>query len=85
MGRDTMSCNDIASLFMGAKIMKTIYYRQDDILEIHLSDKPIAREASQYWNVNVSYAEDDSVVELVILDAVKAGFMPFQGGERKAT
>ena len=64
--------------------MKTIYYPQDDILEIHLSDKPIAREVSQDWNVNVSYAEDGSVVELVILDAVKEGFMPFQGGDRKA-
>ncbi len=31
-----------------------------------------------------SRAEDGSVVELVILDAVKAGFMPFQGGNRKA-
>ena len=34
--------------------MKTIYYPQDDILEIRLSDKPIAREVSQDWNVNVS-------------------------------
>ena len=49
-----------------------------------LSDKPIAREVSQDWNVNVSYAEDGSVVELVILDAVKTGFMPFGSGERKA-
>jgi hypothetical protein len=39
---------------------------------------------SQDWNVNVSYAEDGTVVELVILDAVKAGFMPFQGGDRQA-
>lgn len=64
--------------------MKTVYYPQDDILEIQLSDKPVAREVSQDWNVNVSYAEDGSVVELVILDAVKAGFMPFRGGDRKA-
>ena len=28
-------------------MMKTIYYPQDDILEIHLSDKPVAREVSQ--------------------------------------
>ena len=52
--------------------MRTIYYPQDNILEIRLSDKPVAREVSQDWNVNVSYAEDGSVVELVILDAVKA-------------
>jgi hypothetical protein len=73
-----------ASLFVGVRIVKTIYYPQDDILEIVLSDKPVAREVSQDWNVNVSYAEDGSVVELVILDAVKTGFMPFQGGDRKA-
>ena len=64
--------------------MKTIYYPQDDILEICLSDKPIAREVSQDWNVSISYAEDGSVVELVILDAVKVGFMPFHGGDRSA-
>ncbi|MFM9971768.1 MAG: DUF2283 domain-containing protein [Burkholderiales bacterium] len=58
--------------------MKTIYYPQDDILEISLSDKAIAREVSQDWNINVSYAPDGSVVELVISDAVKSGFMPFQ-------
>ena len=33
--------------------MKTIYYQQDDLLEIHLSDKPVAREVSQDWNVSV--------------------------------
>ena len=64
--------------------MKTTYYPQDDILEIVLSDKLVARAVSQDWNVNVGYAEDGSVVELVILDAVKAGFMPFRGGDRKA-
>lgn len=64
--------------------MKTVYYPQDDILEISLSDKQIVREVSQDWNVNISYAADGSVVELVILDAVKSGFMPFQGRERKA-
>jgi hypothetical protein len=62
--------------------MKTTYYPQDDILEIHFSDKPITREVSQDWNVNLSFAEDGSVVEIVILDAVKAGFMPFESGER---
>ena len=66
------------------KLTKSTYYPQDDILEIRLSDKPIVREASQDWNVNVSYADDGSVVELVILDAVKAGVMPFGSGERQA-
>jgi hypothetical protein len=61
--------------------MKTTYYPQDDILEIHFSDKPIAREVSQDWNVNLSFAEDGSLVEVVILDAVKAGLIPFESGE----
>jgi len=61
--------------------MKTTYYPQDDILEIHFSDKPVAREVSQDWNVNLSYAEDGSLVEVVILDAVKAGLIPFESGE----
>jgi Protein of unknown function (DUF2283) len=42
--------------------MKTIYYPQDDILEIRLRDKPVAREVSLDWNVNVSYAEDGTVM-----------------------
>lgn len=61
--------------------MKTTYYPQDDILEIHFSDKPIAREVSQDWNVNLSFAADGSLVEVVILDAVKAGLIPFESGE----
>ena len=61
--------------------MKTTHYPQDDILEICFSDKPIVREASQDWNINLSYAADGSLVELVILDAVKSGFMPFQRGK----
>jgi len=63
--------------------MRTTYYPQDDILEIRLSDKPIVREVSQEWNVNLSFAADGSVVELVILDAVKAGFMPFESGQSR--
>lgn len=43
------------------------------------------RETSQDWNVNVSYAADGSIVEMVILDAVAAGLIPFHSGEsRKA-
>jgi hypothetical protein len=47
--------------------------------------KPISREVSQDWNINLSFAEDGSIVELVILDAVKAGFMPFKSGENRRT
>ena len=50
---------------------------------MRFSGKPIARETSQDWNVNVSYAADGSIVELVILDAVKSGFMPFESTARR--
>ena len=63
--------------------MKTTYYPQDDILVIRFSEKPIVREVSQDWNVNLSYASDGSIVELVVLDAVKMGFMPFHSGEER--
>ena len=38
--------------------MKTIYHQDDDILEIQVADKPVAREVSHGWNVNISYAAD---------------------------
>lgn len=49
--------------------MQTTYYDDDDISVIHLSDKPIVREVSQDWNTHISYTEDGSVVEVVLLDA----------------
>lgn len=63
--------------------MKTIYYPEDDILEIKFNDKPIVRETSQDWNVNVSYANDGSIVEMVILEAVKAGLIPFHSEDSR--
>jgi hypothetical protein len=68
---------------MGNRMMRSTYYPQDDILEIRFSDKPVVREVSQDWNVNVSYADDGSIVELVILDTVKSGLMPFHSGEER--
>ena len=56
--------------------MKAVYYEQDDILEIRVSDNPAVREVSQGWNTNVSYAEDGSIVEIVLLDAKKQGLVP---------
>jgi hypothetical protein len=58
--------------------MKTIYFEDDDILEIRVSDKPIVREVSHGWNTNISYAEDGSVVEIVLLDARKEGLLPVE-------
>ena len=58
--------------------MKSIYFENDDILQIRVSDKPIVREASQGWLTNMSYAEDGSIVEIVPLDAKKKGMMPME-------
>lgn len=58
--------------------MKSIYLESDDILQIRVSDKPIVREVSQDWNTNISYAEDGSIVEIVLLDAKKEGLLPLE-------
>jgi hypothetical protein len=58
--------------------MRTTYYDGDDILVIRLSDKSICREVSQDWNTHISYAEDGSTVEIVLLDAKAAGAYPFR-------
>jgi len=56
--------------------MRTTYDEGDDILTVHLSEKPIARERSQDWNTHISYAEDGTVVEIVILEASRQGAWP---------
>lgn len=56
--------------------MKTTYFDDDDTLVIRLSDKPVVREVSQDWNTHISYAEDGSAVELVVLEARAHGMMP---------
>jgi len=61
---------------MGGLTMRTKYDEADDILVVHLSDKAIAKEASQDWNTHVSYAEDGTIVEIVILEASKQGDWP---------
>ena len=58
--------------------MKSIYFENDDILQIRVSDKLIVREISQGWNTNSSYAEDGSIVETVLLDAKKEGLVPLE-------
>ena len=56
--------------------MRTTYDEADDILVLHLSEKPIDKEVSQDWFTHISYAEDGSIVEIVILDASKQGAWP---------
>ncbi|AMD00650.1 DUF2283 domain-containing protein [Halomonas sp. DQ26W] len=61
--------------------MRTTYDEADDILVLHLSEKPIVKEVSQDWHTHVSYADDGSIVEVVILDASKQGAWPLLKSE----
>jgi hypothetical protein len=58
--------------------MKSIYFENDDILQIRVSAKQIVREVSQDWHTNISYAEDGSIVEIVLLDAQKKDLLPLE-------
>jgi Protein of unknown function (DUF2283) len=58
--------------------MKTVYYPEDDILELHFNDNPIVKETAQDWNVILSYDIDNHIVEMVILDAKASGLLPLQ-------
>lgn len=62
----------------GLRPMHMTYYDEDDILVLHLSDKPISREVSQDWNTHISYAEDGTAVEIVIIDAAAIGAFPLE-------
>ncbi len=64
--------------------MKTIYYPEEDILYLRFNDKPIVREVSHGWNVNMAYAADEDLLEMTILDAQKEGMYPIQTEGKKA-
>ena len=55
--------------------MKSIYFKTDDILQIRVSDKPIVREVSQGWHTNISYTEDGTIVEIVLVDSKTEGLL----------
>lgn len=52
------------------------YRADEDLFHIRLSKEKIVREASPDWYCNTSYASDDTVVEIVLLDAKKSGALP---------
>ncbi len=56
--------------------MSTTYYERDDILVVRLTNKPIHREVAQDWCTHISYAEDGTAVEIVVLDAKVNGAYP---------
>ena len=65
--------------------MRTTYYDGDDILVVRLSDKPVHREISQDWCTHISYAEDGTAVEVVVLDARVNGAYPVAIARATAT
>lgn len=58
--------------------MKTIYYSEDDILELHFSDNPIVKEMAQDWNIVLSYDKNNHLVQMVVLEASVSGLLPLQ-------
>ena len=52
------------------------YRADEDLFNIRLSNKNIVREASPDWRCITSYAADDTIVEIVLLDAKKSGALP---------
>jgi hypothetical protein len=64
--------------------MKAIYYHEDDILSIRLSDNPSIKDVSQSWNVNISYGANGEVVEIVILEAKEKGLFPIETNKHAA-
>ena len=64
--------------------MKTVYYPDDDILVIRLSEEPPAREVSHGWNVNIGYSASGDVTEIVILEAREKGLFPVETARRAA-
>ena len=64
--------------------MHATYWKDDDIPEMRLLNKPIAREVSENWHVHKSYAADGELVCVVFLDAVKEGYFTPAANGRKA-
>ena len=65
--------------------MRATYHPDDDILFLRFNDKPIVREESHGWNLNMAYSADGDVVEMTVLDAKASGLYPIHTDEtRKA-
>lgn len=65
--------------------MKAIYHTEDDILYLRFNEKPIVREVTHGWNLNMAYAADGDIVEMTVLDAKASGLYPIHTDEtRKA-
>jgi hypothetical protein len=58
--------------------MKTIYYPEDDILELHFNENPIVKETAQDWNIVLSYDANNYLVQMIILEASHSGLLALQ-------
>ncbi len=58
--------------------VKCSYPENEGTLHIRLTDKPVTRETSPNWHTNLSYAEDGSIVEVVLLDFSALGKLNLQ-------
>lgn len=67
---------DIASPEVAA--LKRIYFEKNSILQIRMSDKPIVREVSQDWHTHIRYAENATIVAIVLLDASQKSLLPVE-------
>ena len=47
-------------------------------MQIHVSETQTVHEVLQDWHTNISYAEDGSIVEIVLIDANKEGLLPLE-------
>lgn len=56
--------------------MACSYNGDEDFFHIRLSNQQIVRETSIDWATHISYAKDESIVEIVLLDAKKSGVLP---------
>ncbi len=54
---------------------KIVYYEQDDILFIEISQGSILRDESVTWNITIGYTAD-GIGEITILDAQKERNLP---------
>ncbi|HPQ97044.1 MAG: DUF2283 domain-containing protein [Thiothrix sp.] len=64
--------------------MKATYHMEDDILVLHFSDEPAAREVSQGWNIHISYTASGEIAEIVVLEAKASGLYPVFAEQQQA-
>lgn len=56
--------------------VKSTYFEEGDVLRIRISERPVARKVAQDTDVQIAYAADGSVVEVVLLNAMVQGWIP---------